>query len=78
MPASVASSVAALRSAFERKAHLAAQERLARALVTAGLPAAELADVSVKAAASAAPEATEGVMRRRERLACLPRRARHP
>jgi metal-sulfur cluster biosynthetic enzyme len=60
--------LAALRSAFERKAHLAAQERLARALVTAGLPAAELADVSIKAAASAAPEATEGVMRRRERL----------
>jgi hypothetical protein len=57
-----------LRAAFERKAHLAAQERLARALVTAGIPAAGLADVSIRVAASAAPEATAGVVRRRERL----------
>jgi len=58
----------ALRAVFERKAHLAAQERLARALVTAGFPAAGLAEVSITAAASAAPEAAAGVVRRRERL----------
>ncbi len=60
--------LAALRTVFDRKAHLAAQERLARALVAAGFPAAGLADVSLQSAASAAPDATAGVVRRRERL----------
>jgi metal-sulfur cluster biosynthetic enzyme len=57
-----------LRSTFERKAHLAAQERLARALVAAGVPADDLAGMALAAAVAAAPEAAAGVARRRERL----------
>jgi metal-sulfur cluster biosynthetic enzyme len=60
--------LAALRSAFARKAHLAAEDRLARALVAAGVPATGLAALSLAAATSAAPEAAAGVVRRRERL----------
>jgi metal-sulfur cluster biosynthetic enzyme len=60
--------LAALRTTFERKAHLAAQERLARALVADGVPAASLPSLSLAAAASSAPSATAGVLRRRERL----------
>jgi metal-sulfur cluster biosynthetic enzyme len=57
-----------LRSTFERKAHLAAQERLARALVAAGIPAADLAGLPLTAAESVAAPATEAVLRRRDRL----------
>ena len=56
-----------LRVTFERKAHLAAQERLARALVTAGADPASLAGPVAEAAARA-PAETAGVARRRERL----------
>ena len=55
-----------LRSTFERKAHMAAQERLARALIAAG--ASDLAAMSVAAASSLAPAETAGVVRRRSRL----------
>jgi metal-sulfur cluster biosynthetic enzyme len=57
-----------LRSTFERKAHMAAQERLARALIAAGADPAGLAGVSVAEAESLAPAETAGVRRRRERL----------
>jgi metal-sulfur cluster biosynthetic enzyme len=53
--------LAALRTTFERKAHVAAQERLARALVAAGLDASRLRTVSLEAAASLAPDAAAGV-----------------
>jgi metal-sulfur cluster biosynthetic enzyme len=61
-------SLESLRTTFERKAHLAAQERLARALAAAGVPAACWPDLSLADAASSAPEATAGVVRRRTRL----------
>ncbi|MFI7542717.1 iron-sulfur cluster assembly protein [Actinoplanes sp. NPDC049599] len=57
--------LAGLRTTFERKAHLAAQERLACALVGAGADPAALSTLSFAAAARAAPEA---VARRRARL----------
>ena len=55
-----------LRTTFERKAHVAAQERLARALAADGLT--ELQTVSFRAAIEAAPDAAASVARRRERL----------
>ena len=61
-------SLAELRSTFERKAHLAAQERLARALVVAGADPASLSTLSFAAAARAAPDAAQAVARRRARL----------
>jgi metal-sulfur cluster biosynthetic enzyme len=61
-------SLAALRTTFERKAHLAASERLARALVAGGVPPAALPTLSLASAASSAPGAADGVVRRRERL----------
>lgn len=61
-------SLASLRATFERKAHVAAQERLARALVAAGLPAASLPSLPLAEASSAAPSEAAGVVRRRERL----------
>lgn len=61
-------SLADLRATFERKAHLAAQERLARALVVAGTEPAALGTLSFAAAARTAPEAAEAVARRRARL----------
>jgi metal-sulfur cluster biosynthetic enzyme len=60
--------LAALRTTFERKAHVAAQERLARALVAAGLDRGRLRTVSLADAASLAPDAAAGVSRRRARL----------
>src|SRR4051794_4739415 len=60
--------LAELRSAFERKAHTAAQERLARTLVAAGVPRAGLATLSWVDAEAAAPEAAAAVARRRARL----------
>jgi metal-sulfur cluster biosynthetic enzyme len=60
--------LASLRETFERKAHLAAQDRLARDLVAAGVPAADLAGLSLEEAAAVAPGAAAGVTRRRERL----------
>lgn len=60
--------LASLRAAFERKAHLAASERLARALVAAGVPAAALPALSLASAARTAPGPAAGVGRRRERL----------
>jgi metal-sulfur cluster biosynthetic enzyme len=60
-----------LRTTFERKAHLAAQERLARALVGAGLNPAELNKISPGRAHELAPEAAAAVARRRERLGLL-------
>ncbi|GAA3338208.1 iron-sulfur cluster assembly protein [Amorphoplanes nipponensis] len=61
-------SLAELRSTFERKAHLAAQDRLARALIAAGAEPAGLGALSFAAAAGIAPEAAEAVARRRARL----------
>jgi metal-sulfur cluster biosynthetic enzyme len=61
-------SLAELRLTFDRKAHLAAQERLARALLAAGVAASSLASLPLAGAASAAPAATAAVVRRRERL----------
>jgi metal-sulfur cluster biosynthetic enzyme len=61
-------SLAELRGTFERKAHLAAQERLARALVGAGTDPATLGTMSFAAAARVAPEAAEAVARRRTRI----------
>ena len=55
-----------LRTTFERKAHMAAQERLARALAAAGLD--DLHTVSAVLAADVAPDAAASVARRRERL----------
>ena len=52
-----------LRTTFERKAHVAAQERLARALGPG-----DLARLTVAEAAERAPDETAGVLRRRERL----------
>ena len=60
--------LADLRSVFERKAHTAAQERMARALVAAGIPKGSLATLSWAAAVRAAPEAAAAVARRRDRL----------
>ena len=67
-PGAADPSLAELRSTFERKAHVAAQDRLARALVGAGADPASLAGVSVIAASSLAPAETAGVLRRRSRL----------
>jgi metal-sulfur cluster biosynthetic enzyme len=61
-------SLASLRATFDRKAHLAAQERLARALAAAGVPAASWPGLPLAGARSSAPEAVAGVVRRRERL----------
>ena len=60
--------LAELRTTFERKAHLAAQDRLARALVTGGAGLESLAGMTVAEAAVRAPEETAGVVRRRDRL----------
>ena len=67
-PGAADADLAELRSTFERKAHLAAQERLARVLIAAGTSASDLAGVSVAAASTLAPAETEGVLRRRSRL----------
>jgi len=60
--------LAELRETFERKAHLAAQERLARALVAAGADPASLVSVRLDEAAVRAPAEAAGVARRRERI----------
>ena len=60
--------LARLRTTFERKAHLAAQDRLARALVSAGLDPGELAAASMDTAVRLAPDAAAAVARRRARL----------
>jgi metal-sulfur cluster biosynthetic enzyme len=60
--------LAELRTTFERKAHVAAQERLARTLVAAGLDAGRLRTVTLSSAAALTPEAAAAVGRRRERL----------
>jgi metal-sulfur cluster biosynthetic enzyme len=60
--------LAELRTTFERKAHLAAQERLARALVVAGADPASLSVLSFEAAARLAAEPAAAVARRRARL----------
>jgi metal-sulfur cluster biosynthetic enzyme len=57
--------LAELRAIFERKAHVAAQERLARALAAAG---ADPAVLSITEAGRLAPDETAGVLRRRDRL----------
>jgi metal-sulfur cluster biosynthetic enzyme len=57
-----------LRTTFERKAHLAAQERLARALLAAGVPASSLPTLPLITASASAPAAAAGVVRRRKRL----------
>jgi metal-sulfur cluster biosynthetic enzyme len=62
------SSLASLRTTFERKAHLAASERLARALLASGVPAASLPSLSLAAASSSSPAGAAAVARRRERL----------
>jgi metal-sulfur cluster biosynthetic enzyme len=54
-----------LRTTFERKAHLAAQERLARRLAP---QVADLASVTMAAAARLAPDEAAAVARRRSRL----------
>jgi metal-sulfur cluster biosynthetic enzyme len=56
--------LAELRAVFERKAHVAAQERLARAVARAG----DLRTMTLAAAAEIAPEAAAAVARRRDRL----------
>jgi metal-sulfur cluster biosynthetic enzyme len=61
-------SLASLRTTFERKAHLAAEERLGRALIAAQVPAPSLPTLPLTVAASRAPAAAAGVARRRERL----------
>jgi metal-sulfur cluster biosynthetic enzyme len=61
-------SLAELRTTFERKAHLAAQERLARALVVAGVDPVSLHALTFAEAARAAPEEAGAVARRRTRL----------
>jgi metal-sulfur cluster biosynthetic enzyme len=58
--------LASLRAVFERKAHMAAQERLARALAAAGV--ADLRTASLAAAARVAPDEAAAVARRRARL----------
>ena len=60
--------LAALRATFERKAHVAAQERLARALVGAGLDPDRLRTVTLGDAARLAPDEAAAVARRRARL----------
>jgi metal-sulfur cluster biosynthetic enzyme len=57
--------LSALRRTFERKAHLAAQERLARALTAVH---GDLSEMSWQEARQCAPEAAAGVARRRARL----------
>jgi metal-sulfur cluster biosynthetic enzyme len=64
-------SLESLRTTFERKAHLAAQERLARALTAAGVPPSSLPSLSLASAFSSAPPEAAGVSRRRERLGIL-------
>jgi metal-sulfur cluster biosynthetic enzyme len=61
-------SLESLRTTFERKAHLAAQERLARALLAAGVPASSLPSLPLIAASAHAPAAAAGMVRRRKRL----------
>jgi metal-sulfur cluster biosynthetic enzyme len=56
-------SLSALRLIFERKAHVAAQERLARQLSSCG----DLSEMSIMDAARFAPEAAAAVARRRAR-----------
>jgi hypothetical protein len=58
--------LASLRAVFERKAHVAAQERLARALAAADV--GDLRSVSLAAAARVAPDEAAAVARRRARL----------
>jgi metal-sulfur cluster biosynthetic enzyme len=58
--------LAELRETFERKAHVAAQERLARSLSSAGVT--DLRTVTLARAAQVAPDAAAAVARRRERL----------
>jgi metal-sulfur cluster biosynthetic enzyme len=60
--------LAELRTIFERKAHTAAQERMARALVAAGVPKESLATLSWAEAVATAGEAAAAVARRRDRL----------
>ena len=55
-----------LRETFERKAHVAAQERLARALSAEGVD--DLRTMTFARAARVAPEEAAAVARRRERL----------
>lgn len=57
-----------LRITFERKAHQAAEERLAGALRVAGVQPAELPDMRLEEAARLAPEAAAAVVRRRRPL----------
>jgi metal-sulfur cluster biosynthetic enzyme len=57
-----------LRSVFERKAHTAAQERMARALVAGGIAKEDLATVPWELAAETVPDAAAAVARRRHRL----------
>ncbi|MEV6848306.1 iron-sulfur cluster assembly protein [Actinoplanes sp. NPDC051411] len=64
----VDSSLASLRTTFERKAHLAASERLSRSLLAAGVPAASLPALSLAAASSSSPADAAAVSQRRERL----------
>jgi metal-sulfur cluster biosynthetic enzyme len=59
-------SLESLRATFERKAHLAAQERLARALIVSGVPAAALPSMPLASAEASAP--VDDVIRCRERL----------
>ncbi|BBH70913.1 hypothetical protein ACTI_75980 [Actinoplanes sp. OR16] len=58
-----------LRSAFDRKAHVAAQERLARQL--APLVGDRLGALTLAEASRLAPDAAQAVARRRERLALV-------
>jgi metal-sulfur cluster biosynthetic enzyme len=60
--------LASLRAVFERKAHLAAQERLARALVTAGIDRSALSGTTFADASSLAPAEAAAVARRRSRI----------
>lgn len=55
-----------LRTTFERKAHVAAQERLARTLASAGVE--DLRTLTLERAAEVAPGAAAAVARRRQRL----------
>jgi metal-sulfur cluster biosynthetic enzyme len=64
-----------LRTTFERKAHVAAQERLARSLVSAGLPPSSLHTVTLEQAAQLAPGAAAAVARRRAGLSVAARTA---
>ena len=63
--------LADLRATFERKAHLAAQERLARALVGAGLDPGGLRTASMDTAVRLAPDSAAAVTRRRARLGLI-------